>query len=576
MFCHKQLSALVFTLLAAAPPVLALSPGEVLVVGNKSLPDSVHLVETYAELRGIPSENVLLIKTGTGFTMTRKYYDDRFVKVIKQTLIERNLVDRIRCIVLMWGVPVRVMGPSAPPLTPVQLVYRKAAEKAHYRLAIAYDLLGDVSIEFPAPRTNSFKPLGALFSSEAPAPQPPLAEFSKLTKNFESLLDMKQKEIASVSDASKRQIAWRQLMALHLEVRGLKGLSEFVASKNPPTAPTTEYLEALTKAVEEKLEKLGSQEETPENIEARLDMINNLGGAMEVYARAQPASGADPLSKKKKSFEEATMTAEDATVDSELSLIWYPEYKLKGWVNNPLHWRIKAKFRGKYPPSVMTARIDGPSADDAMRIIKESVEIEKTGLQGNFYIDTGGRNPQYDVLLRRLHSTVKNETGMKTVLNVDPGVFPEGSCPDAALYVGWYSLKKYVPAFEWKRGAVGWHVASFEAQKLRDPNSQIWCVKMIQNGVAATMGAVAEPLLMAFANPNEFFPLLLTGKYALAECYWRTVPSASWRMTLIGDPLYNPFAANPQLDEDKLPKGLAPPRRVSPPAGVSTTRTSNR
>ena len=81
---------------------------------------------------------------------------------------------------------------------------------------------------------------------------------------------------------------------------------------------------------------------------------------------------------------------------------------------------------------------------------------------------------------------------------------------------------------------------------------------MIQNGVSATVGAVNEPLLGAFPLPDEFFPLLLTGKYTVAECYWRTVPMASWRLTLICDPLYNPFKNNPRVDAAKLPPGLAP------------------
>ena len=136
--------------------------------------------------------------------------------------------------------------------------------------------------------------------------------------------------------------------------------------------------------------------------------------------------------------------------------------------------------------------------------------------------------------------------------------FPSSLWRNAALYVGWYSLQKYVPAFTWKRGAVGWHIASFEAQDLRNPQSTRWCVRMIQEGVVATIGAAEEPRLLAFPLPNEFFPLLLTGRQSIAECYWRTTPLVSWRMTLIADPLYNPFKVNPQVRPEALPPGLAP------------------
>ena len=105
---------------------------------------------------------------------------------------------------------------------------------------------------------------------------------------------------------------------------------------------------------------------------------------------------------------------------------------------------------------------------------------------------------------------------------------------------------------------VGWHVAAFEARQLRDANSRQWCPQMIRHGVAATIGSVNDPTLGAFPAPQEFFPLLLTGKYTIAECYWRTSAYAGWRMLLIADPLYNPFAANPQLEPKDLPAGLAP------------------
>jgi uncharacterized protein (TIGR03790 family) len=205
----------------------------------------------------------------------------------------------------------------------------------------------------------------------------------------------------------------------------------------------------------------------------------------------------------------------------------------------------------------MTARIDGPTAADAKRIIKESVEVEKKGLAGNIYIDAGGKLPEYDRNLLSLYQLLRKEK-IKLGLSMDKekSLYQRGDCPDAALYVGWYSLKKYIPAFRWQPGAVGWHIASFEAMDLRNPRSRQWCPQMIRNGVAATIGAVNEPYLGAFPLPQEFFPMLLTGEYTLAECYWLTNPFASWRMTLIGDPLYNPFKENPQYKVSDLPEKI--------------------
>jgi uncharacterized protein (TIGR03790 family) len=66
---------------------------------------------------------------------------------------------------------------------------------------------------------------------------------------------------------------------------------------------------------------------------------------------------------------------------------------------------------------------------------------------------------------------------------------------------------------------------------------------MIEEGVAATIGPVEEPYVQAFPLPTLFFPYLVEGKLTLAECYLLSLPHLSWKMVLIGDPLYRPFAA---------------------------------
>ncbi len=153
--------------------------------------------------------------------------------------------------------------------------------------------------------------------------------------------------------------------------------------------------------------------------------------------------------------------------------------------------------------------------------------------------------------------TIKKQTKIPVVYDSSPELFAPGSCPDAALYVGWYSLQHYIPSLTLNRGAVGWHVASLEAVHLRTLASNEWCPNLIRNGIAATLGAVGEPYLYAFPTPAEFYGLLLTGDYTVAECYWRTIPWTSWRLTLIADPLYNPYRLHPELSIHRLPAVMA-------------------
>ena len=48
----------------------------------------------------------------------------------------------------------------------------------------------------------------------------------------------------------------------------------------------------------------------------------------------------------------------------------------------------------------------------------------------------------------------------------------------------------------------------------------------------------------------------MTGRYTLAEVYYRSKPFGSWAMVLVGDPLYNPFKNKPPLSEDALPERI--------------------
>jgi hypothetical protein len=84
---------------------------------------------------------------------------------------------------------------------------------------------------------------------------------------------------------------------------------------------------------------------------------------------------------------------------------------------------------------------------------------------------------------------------------------------------------------------------------------------LLQDGVGATEGSVAEPYLQSFPPADEFFPLMLTGKLTLAEAYWRTTPMVSWMQCCVGDPLYNPFLHNPQLSMADLPERITHPSK---------------
>ena len=229
----------------------------------------------------------------------------------------------------------------------------------------------------------------------------------------------------------------------------------------------------------------------------------------------------------------------EASVDSELSLVLFDDYELHLWRPNLLHSAASQPSK-----TLMVSRLDGPSFEIAKGLVDKAMEAEATGLAGTAYIDSRGifSKEAYgycDQSLRDLAILTQLRTSLPVKEERTGVLFEPGSCPQAALYCGWYSLKKYVDAFEFVPGAVGFHIASYEAVHLRSSSTE-WCPAMLRDGITATLGPVAEPYLHAFPQPRHFFSKLFEGS-CLVEAFYQTKPFNSWQMVLIGDPLYRPF-----------------------------------
>jgi uncharacterized protein (TIGR03790 family) len=233
-----------------------------------------------------------------------------------------------------------------------------------------------------------------------------------------------------------------------------------------------------------------------------------------------------------------------ASVDSELSMVLFGDYPLYRWQPN----KLKDNVLGLRFNTLMVSRLDGPNFKIAKGLVDKAMVAEKAGLNGVAYIDSRGiakDNKPYsfgyfDQSLRDLTVLARFRTELTIKEERTEKLFQPGECPQAVIYCGWYSLEKYVDAFDFVDGAIGYHISSLEAVDLRDPNTSQWCPAMLVDGITATMGAVSEPYLHAFPEPKEFFLELFNGR-CLVEAYYYTKPFNSWQLVLIGDPLYTPF-----------------------------------
>jgi uncharacterized protein (TIGR03790 family) len=265
----------------------------------------------------------------------------------------------------------------------------------------------------------------------------------------------------------------------------------------------------------------------------------------------------------------------EAAFDSELAMLWWDHYPRHRWQTNMLHHRVRAVPPGT-PQTLMVTRLDGPTEQSVDRMILSSLKAEKDGLAGQAVIDARGLKGddgygRYDATLRRLAGLLKTRSTVRVTFDDTEALFqPAPNSPKGvAVYCGWYSLRNYVPAFAFSEGAVGFHVASSELVSLRAPNERGWGAGLINDGVVATVGPVAEPYLHSFPPADEFFGLLMTGELTLAEAYWKTNPLTSWMVTCIGDPLYRPYRANPALKVHDLPEELrAAVAETRPAAGA--------
>ena len=237
-----------------------------------------------------------------------------------------------------------------------------------------------------------------------------------------------------------------------------------------------------------------------------------------------------------------------AAFDSELALVKKDNYELNMWIPNPYYLGFAHQKTGINKSEVLiTSRLDGADETIVKRIITDSMEAEKNGLTGKAYFDARWQDPGskqvsgygfYDKSIHLASQLLTKENRIDVILNDSTSLFQKGEGHDAALYCGWYSLANYIDAFTWSKGSVGYHIASSECATLKRPATRVWCKKMLDKGIAATIGPIGEPYVQSFPVPEIFFNYLTEGYLSLAESYIISLPYLSWKMVLIGDPLY--------------------------------------
>jgi uncharacterized protein (TIGR03790 family) len=259
----------------------------------------------------------------------------------------------------------------------------------------------------------------------------------------------------------------------------------------------------------------------------------------------------------------------EAAVDSELARLPLIEMNLP--LSGPFqNWACGVTNTGSLNPTngiLLVARLDGPTADIARGLVDKALQAERDGLWGRGYFDARGLTQSQtnywlgdEWILGA--AQVSRALGFETVVDDTPDLFP-ASFPmsQIALYAGWYADSAsgpfQLPKVEFMPGAFAYHLHSFSAATLRSA-SERWCGPFLAKGATCTMGCVYEPYLSLTPNVAMFLERFTIGQFTFGEAAWASQPALSWQTTVVGDPLYRPFAKPPMQLHQELTERHSP------------------
>ncbi len=247
----------------------------------------------------------------------------------------------------------------------------------------------------------------------------------------------------------------------------------------------------------------------------------------------------------------------EAAVDSELA--WLPMLNMDIPLSGPLpNWIYGATNTAWLNPTngiLLVARLDGPSVEIALNLADKAVAAERDGLWGRAYFDARGldqTDTNYYLGDEWMLGAAElcQQFGLQTVTDNNPGTFPvDFPMSQIAIYCGWYdgnvSGPFTLPKVEFMPGAFAYHLHSYSANTLRSARDN-WAGPLLAKGATCTMGCVNEPYLSCTPNVAVFLARWIGNRFTFGEAAWAAQPALSWQTTVVGDPLYRPFATPEQ------------------------------
>jgi uncharacterized protein (TIGR03790 family) len=472
-----------------------LTAEQVVVVAAAKNPDSRAVAEAYCEFRKFSVDRILEVEFPTGVTLARSLWEDEIRGQIAARMRALDPEEKITNVVVAYGTPLAVAAwEDDRELKQWEAYYQKSMDDGIRRLNTALKVLGQLGGQEPA-------------SVQLPI------NLVDLRAIFQQQIELAQKG-NSGKPAEEQPVANAQLQN---QVQAVAGLFPFMnslqqqvqAGEGEALANMQQQLQYLRGRSEALTQTIQYLEKMPASFERDATMIALLeqgGGLLDVLTWLQ------------RQMDLVQMNDSMASLDSELALIFWGEYRRIGAVPNFLNPAFEGSpLRNAYR-TLRVSRIDGPTAEVAKQLIERTRAAEAlTELQGKAYLDLRGIQSSDPLLqqtenwLRAVGEQLKSVSGIQVEVESSAKLFQSGQCPDTLIYLGWYSLGKYIDCCTFKPGAVAYHLVPGDALRLRDAEQQGWCRSFLEAGATRVVGSVGEamPVLLTVDPTAKQSPMAI-------------------------------------------------------------------
>ena len=308
---------------------------------------------------------------------------------------------------------------------------------------------------------------------------------------------------------------------------------------------------------------------TKEPTEVRMPVESSIRYMVLCYGVPLKIQNEPELEEKGRDEVREELRVNHASVDSELATLPLPKEATFrfGLMQNQAYTTTNASSLSPVNGILMVARLDGPTADIAMRLVDKTMEAESNGYWGRAYFDTRSITDTNYVLGDQWIGSaydICRVMGFESFIDTNAATFP-ASLPlsQIAFYAGWYEADPSGPFLaskvEFMPGAFAYHLHSGSAHTIRSATHG-WAGPLVAKGATCTMGSVYEPYLMGTPDVGTFAARWLITGFTFGEAAYAAQNSLSWQTTVIGDPLYRAFAMQPQLLQLKLDATESPLR----------------